>query len=186
MNGCVPSLLSTQVIQWMPTKQPTAACLPTVGGNLLLANKRGAELPAEPSQCPCSFRRQHEWLTDTRTMYSHSWAASTLRYTHKHVNKYTSTHLRKYLVHNWVQACKRWWNRAPHSPLPSVWSVFWQIEIQTIAVVSGWKWSHIAKWLNQWNWNPMTLWTVWMPLSGSVLGLLQDRNARAVSSNKIQ
>lgn len=39
------------------------ACLPAVGGKLLLANTKGTELPAESSQCLCGFRR----LADRRT-----------------------------------------------------------------------------------------------------------------------
>lgn len=47
---------------------------------------------------------------------------------------------------------------------PSVWSISWQIRVQTITVVSWWKLSHIAKWLNQCNWNTPTIYEpcVWM------------------------
>lgn len=41
--------------------------------------------------------------------------------------------------------------------LPSVWSTSWQIRVQTITVVSGWKSSHIAKWLKQCNWSTPTV-----------------------------
>lgn len=90
MAVCLPSFLP----KWSSECQPSLnACLPTVGGKLLLANTRGAELPAESSQCPCSFRRQNESLKDTHCML-------TLINMHLHSRRHTnmstsaqSTHL---------------------------------------------------------------------------------------------
>lgn len=137
-----------------------AARLPTVGGNLLLAKAKGRELPAESSQRFCSFLGPSEPLSGTHTrhtrpreVYLHSGGARSMSEETHQPSKET------FRVPGW-KGLEEESSCLIQPPIslslsvslslslsPSVWSISWQIGVQTMTVVSGWKWSQLAKWL---------------------------------------